>query len=321
MKAATAADREVDPVEAPRGLAAVNPRQVVIGVVVLVALAVPLLRGGFPLYLGTQALIWAVSAVGLGFLVSQAGLVSLGHAAFLGLGAYGAALLGLEVTASPFVTLTLPVLLAVAYAALTGPLALRGEGLVFLMITLAFAQLLYAVSLQWTSVTSGTNGLSGVPVLTGVPTAQAFYVLVAALLAIVLLVLDRLSRAPFGRALAAARQDEAKTLSLGYPVSALRYAAYLVSAGVTALGGALQAHHRGFVSPQDLYWVTSGVLVVMVLFGGVRRRFGAVLGAVVYVTLESWLSARTQYVELVIGALLIAVVLWRRQGGAARAAG
>jgi branched-chain amino acid transport system permease protein len=278
-------------------------------IVVGVAIAIPLWQGGFTLFLATESVTKAIAAVGLALLIAYAGLLSLGHAAFFGLAGYGVAFLTMHVTASPLLTLTVPVLAAVLYAALTGPFALRSHGIFFVMITLAFAQLLYAVAEQWIDITRGSDGISGIPRPDWFTSRPSLYLLSVATLLFVLWLGGRIVRSPMGRVVSAGRQNELKTNALGYSVMLYRYVIFLVSAGITGLGGALHVHHRGFVSPRSLFWVTSGILVVMVLLGGGRTLIGAAIGAIAFTHLESWFTNVTDFWELMVGLLLIAAVL------------
>jgi branched-chain amino acid transport system permease protein len=278
-------------------------------VLVALVVVVPIMQGGFTLYLATESIVRAIAAVGLALLIAHAGLLSLGHAAFFGLAGYGVAFLTMNLTANPLLTLTVPVLMAVAYAALTGPLALRSHGIFFVMLTLAFAQVLYAVAEQWIEVTRGSDGIAGIPRPDFVDGRESFYVFAVAILVLVIWLGNRLARAPIGRVVAAARQNELKTKALGYPVFAYRYVVFLASAAITGLGGALHVHHRGFVSPRELFWVTSGILVLMVLLGGGRSLLGAAIGAVAFVQLESFFTDITELWEMMVGFLLIGAVL------------
>ena len=284
-------------------------RPVFLTFVVVVVAVVPLLQGGFTLYLATESIVRAIAAVGLGLLIAHAGLLSLGHAAFFGLAGYGTAFITMHWSANPLLTLTIPVLAAVLYAALTGPLALRSHGIFFVMLTLAFAQVLYAVAEQWTEVTRGSDGIAGIPRPDLVTGRESFYLFAVGLLVLVIFLGNRLARAPIGRVVAAARQNELKTKAIGYPVFFYQYVVFLASAAITGLGGALHVHHRGFVSPRELFWVTSGVLVLMVLLGGGRSLIGAAVGAVVFVQLESYFTDVTDLWEMMVGFLLIGAVL------------
>jgi branched-chain amino acid transport system permease protein len=281
----------------------------VLAAVVALVVVVPLLQGGFALYLATESIVRAIAAVGLALLIAHAGLLSLGHAAFFGLAGYGVAFLTMNVTSSPLVTLTVPVLMAVAYAALTGLIALRSHGIFFVMLTLAFAQVLYAVAEQWVEVTRGSDGIAGIPRPDLVDGREIFFVFAVALLVLVIFLGNRLALAPIGRVVSAARQNELKTKAVGFPVFAYRYVVFLASAAITGLGGAMHVHHRGFVSPRELFWVTSGTLVLMVLLGGGRSLIGAAVGAVVFVQLESFFTDITELWELMVGLLLIGAVL------------
>ena len=157
-------------------------RPAMLGALLVLLVVFPLMSGGFTLFLATEAVVRAIAAVGLAVLIAHAGLLSLGHAAFFGLAGYSVAFLTMHVTASPLLTLTVPLVAAVAYAALTGPLALRSHGIFFVMITLAFAQLLYAVAEQWIEVTRGSDGIAGIPRPDWFDERWSFYLLAVALL-------------------------------------------------------------------------------------------------------------------------------------------
>lgn len=283
--------------------------------IVLLAL-LPGIGGGYALYMATEIAIFSLAATGLNVLVGHLGLVSLGHAAFFGLGAYAAALLSKHGAGAGWLTLPAAVAAALAFAALTGPFVLRGHGIVFLMLTLAFAQMVYGIAQQWVDVTGGSDGIAGIPTLDflGWGTPVSFYGFALALLAGSLAAVQRLLQAPFGRVLEAIRCGEAKARSLGYPVFWYKFAALLLSAAMAGLAGALHAHHTGFVPPGTLSWTTSGALLVMVLLGGQGALAGGVLGAAVYVGFETWISSWTDYWHMGVGLMLMAVVLASPKG-------
>ncbi|GAA5534131.1 branched-chain amino acid ABC transporter permease [Deinococcus aluminii] len=269
-----------------------------------VLLVVPLLLGGYPLYLATEALCWAMAAAALDLLVGYLGLTPLGHIAMWGLGGYTAALL---TRAGVPLALVLPAaaLVATLYSALTAPLALRAGGIFFLMITLAFAQMMQALAEKWSAVTGGTDGLtfkSGLP-------DWGLYLTVLGALALTLFLLTRLTRSPFGRVLEAIRQNETRARALGYPVFAYKYGAVLIASAFIGLAGALGAYHRGIVTPTDLFWLQSAVLLIMVLLGGARSLWGPVIGAVLYTLLQALVSSHTDLWAGLVGLLLIALVL------------
>lgn len=275
-----------------------------------VLLLIPLWARGYTLYLATEAVVLALAAVALGFLVGHVGLVSLGQAAFFGLGTYG---MGLVTRAGGSILLGLLVgiLVAALYGALTGALVLRGHGVVVIMTTLAFAQLMYSVAYRWTAVTRGDDGFA-------LPrfnlSTEGLYVGSLIALALVVIGLRHLLKSPFGESLEAIRQNELKARALGLPAYLYKLVAYVLAAAITGLAGALAALHRTYVSPHDLYWLTSATLLVMVLLGGSRGLYGAVLGAAVYVFVQAWVSSWTQLWALFIGLLLVVTVLWSREG-------
>ncbi|MFC5848804.1 branched-chain amino acid ABC transporter permease [Deinococcus petrolearius] len=293
---------------APRTVRPSLPRAaLLVGAAALLAL--PLLMGGYPLYLATEAVCWAIAAAALDLLVGYLGLTPLGHIAMWGLGGYVAALLTRAGVPLPL-TLAAAALIASAYSALTAPLALRAGGIFFLMITLAFAQMLESLAGKWTAVTGGTDGMTFTPVLSGPP----LYVLSTAALALTLWLLTRLTRSPFGRVLEAIRQNEPRARALGYPVFAYKYGAVLIASAFIGLAGALGAMHRGIVTPTDLFWLQSAVLLIMVLLGGARSLWGPVLGALLYTVLQAVVSSHTDLWAGLVGLLLIALVLTGRGG-------
>ncbi|GHF43568.1 branched-chain amino acid transport system permease protein [Deinococcus metalli] len=273
------------------------------------ALVMPPLLGGYPLYLATEALCWAIAAAALDLLVGYAGLTPLGHIAMWGLGGYVTALLTRAGVPLPL-TLAVAAASAAVYSALTAPLALRAGGLGFLMLTLAFAQMLASLAAKWTAVTGGTDGLTFTPAVGGTP----LYALSVAALALTLWTLTRVTRSPFGRVLEAIRQNAPRARALGYPVLAYQFGAVLIASAFIGLAGALGAVHRGIVTPSDVFWLQSAVLLIMVLLGGARSLWGPVLGAVLYTALQAVVSSRTDLWAGAVGALLIAVVLAGRGG-------
>jgi branched-chain amino acid transport system permease protein len=282
--------------------------------VAVIAALVPLALHGYPLYLATEVVLYAIAAVALDLLVGYAGLVSLGQAAFFGLGAYAAGIVSAH--AGPNLALTLAAGFAVAalYGAAIAPLSLRSAGIFFLMITLAFAQLVWATAgaNALHALTGGTDGL----VVPHLPLSDtAFYLVAVALLAVIIIALSRLVRSPFGRALDAVRQNETRARSLGLAAFWYKFWAFVIAAGVTGIAGVLHAHHRNFVSVADAYWDNSVIFLVMVLLGGVRSLWGGAIGAAVFVLLQAWVSSKTDKWEMfVIGAVLVAIVLFTRRG-------
>lgn len=270
----------------------------------------PLLFKGYVLYLATEAALLSLAAVALSFLLGHGGIPSLGQAAFLGIGGYA---LGLAVKAGlPLWTgLLLAPLTASAYALLTGLLVFRTQGIFVLMLTLAFGQMVYSAAYKWTSLTGGDDGLS----LSGTD-VNPLLVHVGAVIALFasILLLRHLLRTPYGKALEAIRQNEEKARSLGVAAYGHKLVAFTLAAALTGLAGGGLALHRTFVSPHDLFWLTSATLMVMVLLGGSRGLWGAALGALVYTFVQAWVSSFTNLWGLFVGTLLILTVLFARQG-------
>jgi len=286
----------------------------------------------FLITLATRAVILALAAVGLNIALGWGGLVSLGHAAFFGIGGYAMGILASHaqgytpLTEWPFViegTKSMPViwLVAVAASALAalgiGVLSLRTAGVYFIMITLAFGQMLYYFAISWTAY-GGEDGLSiyvrnGFPGLNTLVPVQ-FYGLCLAVLILVLALNAALIRSPFGLALNAARQSPERVRTVGLDPRRLQLAAFVLSGAITGLAGALFADLNRFVSPSMLSWQMSGEIMVLVILGGAARLFGPVAGAILFVVLEHVLGGISDYWHVFLGALLLLIVLFARGG-------
>ncbi len=270
-------------------------------------------------YIGfaTRVLIFALAATSLNLIVGYGGMVAFGHAAFLGLGAYTVAILMSHGIASAWIAWPAAVAVAIAASIIIGAISLRTRGVYFIMITLAFAQMLYylVVSLK---PYGGEDGLPLVSRSTLAPFDLAddrqLYLAALACLAAALLGLKRLSLARFGRALAGIRENETRMAALGYPVQRLKLAAFSIGGAVAGLAGALLANQNGLASPGLLYWTQSGQLLVMVILGGVGSRHGGLAGALALLGLEELLAAFTVHGHLYIGFALLAVVLFAPRG-------
>ncbi|WP_026640032.1 branched-chain amino acid ABC transporter permease [Bordetella petrii] len=295
-----------------------------IPIAVLAALAVfPLL--GFDYYTGlaVKIMIYAIFALSLQLLVGGAGLVSLGHAAFFGIGAYAAALLSPEGEAAGLLWLLgAAVLGAALYALLTGALALRTRGVYFIMVTLAFAQMAYYV-FHDTDVGGGSDGiylyfrpqlsLGGVSPF-DLDEPLVYYLFVLCCLAATWAFLAMLQRSPFGAALAGIRINEQRMRAAGYSTYPYKLAAYVVGASLAGLAGFLYALKDGFVTPELLAWEQSGLVLLMVILGGMGRLGGAVLGAAALILLQELFQSQVlfgdyaQHWHLSLGLSIIALV-------------
>ena len=286
----------------------------------------------FTITLATRVAILALAGVGLNIALGLGGLVSLGHAAFFGIGGYAMGILASHaqsyapLTEWPFLiegTKSMPVIwiaaiLASGLAALIiGALSLRTTGVYFIMITLAFGQMLYFFSISWPAY-GGEDGLSiyvrnGFPGLTTLDPIQ-FFAICFALLAAALWLNARLAASPFGLALNAARQAPHRVETVGLSPFRLRLTAFVISGAITGLAGALFADLNRFVSPTMFSWQTSGEIMVFVILGGVGRLYGPVAGAAVFITLEHILGGLSEFWHIYLGLLLLLVVLFARGG-------
>jgi branched-chain amino acid transport system permease protein len=265
-----------------------------------------------------QILIFAIFASSLNLLVGYAGLPSLGHAAFFGGGAYAAAIAAQRLgTDQLVVSLGAGVLGAALLGLLVGFLAVRALGIFFLMLTLALAQMVFAVAFQATELTGGSNGFSGVhrPTLFGIDFSAAsdLYVLVCVTFLLVVLLLWRLTTSSYGRALVGVRENERRMRALGYDTRTLKLSAFVVAGAIAGVAGALSSYEFRFVSPNDVGLGTSVTGFVMVLIGGSGTLVGPVLGAAVVLLIERVLPSQLP-AQTVLGVVFILFVVFARQG-------
>ncbi len=280
----------------------------------------------------TRVVILALAAVGLDFILGYGALVSFGHAAFLGAGAYTVGILAhhattgtplipgvswLAGTTAGLVAWPLAVLVAALLALLIGALSLRTRALYFIMITLAFAQMFYYLFVSLEGY-GGSDGLilwerNTLP-LVDTGSAVQFYYLCLACLAGTVFLLRRAVGARFGRVLRGAAENERRMQALGFPVYRYRLAAFTIAGGTGGLAGALLANLETFVSPGLLHWQQSGELMIMVILGGIGTLYGPVLGATALILLEETLATWTDHWMIVLGPILIFVVLFARRG-------
>jgi branched-chain amino acid transport system permease protein len=265
-----------------------------------------------------RILIFGLAATSLNFILGYGGMVSLGHAAFFGLGAYTVGALATEGITTAWVAWPLASAVAAFAALAIGSISLRTRGVYFIMITLAFAQMVYyvAVGLKRYGGEDGLNlpGRSTIGLGVGLDSDVAFYYVALAVLVGVLVMFDRVLDARFGRALIGIRENEARMESLGFPTFRFRLAAFVIAGAVAGLAGALFANHNMFVSPAALHWTQSATFVVMVILGGIGYRYGGILGALVLLLLEEILAGYTEYWHLPLGLLLLAVVFLAPHG-------
>lgn len=277
---------------------------------------------GVPRYyvsLLTQAWIFGIAAMSLDLLVGFTGLVSFSQAAFFGTSAYIAALLPTRYHVAGFwPALGLGLLGAVILGAVFGTLALRGEGVSFIIITLALNEIIWGLAFQWVSMSGGDNGITGFvrPAILGVDLSgtASFYRFCLLVLAACLGLLWAVVRSPFGLVLQGVRERPRRLAALGYHVWLFRYAAFVLAAAFTGVAGVLFAFYNQFVGPVNLSLETTVQVLIMVILGGTGTLLGPVAGAAVVVFVSNALSSLTQRWELILGAVYIAILLYARDG-------
>ena len=272
----------------------------------------------------TRILIYAMAAASLNLVLGYGGMVSFGHAAFFGAGAYIVAILAAEGITSLWIAWPLAVGVAALAALVIGAISLRTRGVYFIMITLAFAQMMYYVFVSLKAY-GGDDGLS-LPgrSRTGLGASLSndfvWYYVVLALLALVLYLLHRLLHARFGRVIEAIRENETRATAIGYPVYRYRLLCFVISGAIAGLAGALIANQTSYAGPTLLHWVQSGTLMIMVILGGVGRFWGGPVGAAVLLVLveifaaSPLLGAYALHWQLPVGLILLAVVLFAPRG-------
>jgi branched-chain amino acid transport system permease protein len=300
-----------------------STRRTVAALATLTALAaLPLLLNalgqGFYVSVMNRVLIYALAATSLNLVLGFGGMVSFGHAAFVGLGAYATALLMQAGIVSAWIAWPAAVAASSLAALLIGAASLRTRGVYFIMITLAFAQMLYYLFVS-VKTWGGDDGLPlaqrsdpGFGIDLKDDTSLYYVALVA--LAVALLLVGRLVGSRFGRVLQGIRENEARMEAIGYPVFGYKLACFVIGGGLAGLAGALLANHTQLASPNLLMWSESGMLLVMVVLGGIGTLYGGALGAAALLILEEALSARTIHWQLGVGLVLLAVVFVAPRG-------
>jgi len=309
----------------PTFLSRAPARMVVIAVLAALLLAFPLLAAatGLDYYIGVlrRMVIFALLVTSLNLVLGYGGLVALGHAGFVGVGAYTVVILAERGVTSALAVWPLALLAGALAALLIGAISLRTRGVYFIMITLAFAQMLYFVFASLRNY-GGDDGysLAARPGLW--PGAEALddsglYWLVLLLCGVLFWLFCRITASRFGYALSGIRDNEGRMHALGYPVYRIRLLAFTLAGALAGLGGAMLAANNNFVSPSIMHWTQSATLMVMLIVGGVGRIWGGVLGALVWLALEEWLKQQTEYWHLPLGLLLIVMALYLPRGLAA----
>ncbi len=285
---------------------------------VLLPVYVHVTNDQFTLTLFTRIVILALAAVSLNLILGYGGMMSFGHAAYLGIGGYAVGMLAFEHLYSGFVQWPVALGASALFALVIGALSLRTRGVYFIMITLAFAQMAYYV-IGGIARYGGDDGLTIYkrsqffwPIDLNDKT-QFYYICLGLLYAAVYLVW-RLVNSRFGMVIQGARSNETRMRAIGFPTYRYRLTCFVIAGTLCGLAGALLANNADFVSPSMMYWTRSGDLIIMVVLGGMGSPVGAVFGAVALLVLEEALSGITEYWQIILGPLLLLVVLFARGG-------
>jgi branched-chain amino acid transport system permease protein len=315
-----------------------TPRNATVAVVLLFLAALPIyasLAGNlFLVTLFTRIIILAMAATSLNLILGYGGMVSFGHAVYLGIGGYAVGILAYEGVASGFVQWPLAIVVCALFALVVGALSLRTRGVYFIMITLAFAQLVYyfGVGLDRYGADDGLSirQRSGFAGLVDLSNRTQFYYLCFTLLIAAIYLTWHLVNSRFGMVLQGSRSNDRRMRAIGFPTFRYRLTGFVISGAICGLAGALLANHTGFIRPATMHWTRSGDLIVMVVLGGMASSFGPLFGAVMLLTLEEALPIMiralatplfgdvavrmAEYWQIVLGPLFLLVVLFARGG-------
>ena len=318
--------------------AALTPRNAVIVVLMLLLAAVPVYAAvtanTFLVTLFTRVIILGMAATSLNLILGYGGMVSFGHAVYLGIGGYAVGILAQEGASSGFLQWPVAILVSALFALLVGALSLRTRGVYFIMITLAFAQLVYyfGVGLDRYGADDGLTirTRSQFAGLLNLSDRAQFYYLCLALLVVTIYLIARLVNSRFGMVIQGARSNDRRMRAIGFATFRYRLTAFVIAGAICGLAGALLANHTGFISPATMHWTRSGDLIVMVVLGGMGSSFGPLIGAVALLSLEEALPVlirvmasplfgdaalrMAEYWQIVLGPLFLLVVLFARGG-------
>ena len=288
-----------------------------LGALAIALAAVPLL-GGYVAGVASEILIFAIFAMSLGLLVGFTGLMSFGHAAFFGVAAYTTCALGVHFGVSGWWGLLAGIAVSALLAAFIGLFCIRVSGIPFLMLTMAFAQLLFALAVKWRTVTGGTDGLTGFkrPTLfgLGLENPATLYWIVAAGFLLVLAFLWRLVQSPLGSIFIGIRDNEQRMRAIGYPVQRFKLIAFTIAGALAGVGGGLYAFFNAYVSTDILHWSLSGDAIIMVVLGGSTTIIGPALGTAIFLLLKNIVSSHNEYWQFWVGVIFILSVIFLREG-------
>jgi branched-chain amino acid transport system permease protein len=317
---------------------ALTPRNAVTALVVVGLLLVPVyaavIGNNFILSMATRIVILAIAATSLNLIMGYGGMVSFGHAAYLGVGGYVVGILAFEGIPSGFVQWPAALVVSALFALVIGALSLRTRGVYFIMITLAFAQMVYYVGVSLSRY-GADDGLtiqrrSQFGDLINLSNKTAFYYLCLACLFGAIFIVWRLVNSRFGMVVQGARSNDVRMRAIGFPTYRYKLTCFVIAGTICGLAGALLANHTDFISPAVMHWTRSGDLIVMVVLGGMGALFGPLIGTVAFLALEEalpFVMSKTidpyfiasgirpsEYWQIILGPLLLLVVLFARGG-------
>ncbi|MBZ0139272.1 MAG: branched-chain amino acid ABC transporter permease [Pseudorhodoplanes sp.] len=301
---------------------ALSLRNIVVALLLLMLLLVPVyavvVGNNFVLSLFTRIVILAIAATSLNLIMGYGGMVSFGHAAYLGIGGYMVGILAYEGILSGFVQWPLALLVSALIAFVIGLLSLRTRGVYFIMITLAFGQMIYYVGVSLNRY-GADDGLtiyrrSNFAGLLNLSNKTVFYYFCLLLLLATIYLTWRLVNSRFGMAIRGARSNDRRMHAIGFPTFRYRLTCFVIAGTICGLAGVLLANHTDFISPAVMHWTRSGDLIVMVVLGGMGSLFGPLIGTVAFLALEEVLSGITEYWQIIFGPMLLAIVLFARGG-------
>lgn len=294
------------------------------GVGGLILLALPFLLSEYPLHLVNISGIWIILALSLGLLQGYVGEISMGHAAFFGIGAYTSALLTMKTGLSFWISLPLSALVTMVFGYLIGLVSLRLRGPYFAIFTLGFGEIIRMVFVNWREMSGGPDGITGIPSPQAIPLPwggalgftgkQANFFLIYALVLLTLGVMVRLIRSRPGRAFMAVREDPVYAECMGINVMQYKRLAFMVSTFFAGIGGCLYAHYEHFISPYSFTTGQSFDLVIMVILGGMGTLMGPIIGAVLLTFIPELLHSIRDYRMVIYGMMLMVVIIYLPHG-------
>jgi branched-chain amino acid transport system permease protein len=273
--------------------------------------------------LATRVIVMALAAISLNFLLGFTGVLSFGHAAYFGLGAYGTAMTIKYLAPNTLFGMVVGIVAATVAAALIGALIVKRRGVYFAMVTIAIGQVFYFITFRWNAVTGGDDGLTGwhrMPINLGLANLdiygndKAFYYFALAIFAVCVAIMAGLLNSPFGRTLLAIRENERRARFLGIPIERHIWLSFVISCFFVSVAGSLYALLNNFTDPRALRFDLSGNFVIMAVLGGMRFFLGPLIGAAIFVALQDYVSSHTEHWMLVIGLVFVLVVRFFPRG-------